>query len=182
MTSHLKSSDFTPSHRPSPPPSSRYILNVSHPSNRVTLIANKPSPLTERISFKAQVARKYTQCYFTWYTRIFNLQFWQQNLSISKFLAKCLQLTALFLSSRKQWVWDTKRKRFCGKLSIWKRIIKNHHIVVTSLVKHTSPLHHPEASRIYLPSFPSLYMDGPNEENIVHIVRDECSINSLLLR
>ena len=48
--------------------------------------------------------------------------------------------------------WDTHRKND----SLARKFIKNHHMVVTSLVKHTPRLPHPKTSRICLPPLPTL--------------------------
>ena len=70
-------------------------------------MTNSDYPLSPRgkdfLLLKTQFARKYTLCQFTWFRRIFNKQFWQQNLATSKFLVNCLLLTATFLSSWKQY-------------------------------------------------------------------------------
>ena len=96
-----------------------------------------PLPPNEKdfLLLKAQFARKYTQRQFTWYTGIFNKQLWQQNLAISMFLVKCLLLTVSFLNSRKQYEYETHRKND----SLTRKFIKNHHMAVTPVVKHTLP-------------------------------------------
>ena len=98
----LKPSDFN---FPSLLPWLRYVLNVSSPSNRTSLTVTIPSPPNEKdfLLLTAKFAKKYTQNQFTQYNCIFNKQFWQQNLATSKFLTKCLLMTASFISSRKQY-------------------------------------------------------------------------------
>ena len=92
----------SPAH-PHPPPMSIYVLNGSSSSNRTSRIATPP-PLNGKdfLLLKAQFAWKYGQCYFIWYIPIYNKQFRQQNLVTSKFLVKCLLLTASFLNSREK--------------------------------------------------------------------------------
>ena len=66
---------------------------------------------------------------FQWYARISNKQFWQQKLATSKFLVKCHLFTVSFLSNRKRYEYETRRKSD----SLTRKFIKNHHMVVTSL-------------------------------------------------
>ena len=124
-----------------PLPMSRYALNVCPHCNRTSLTATTPFSANRKdfLLFNAHFARKYTQCWFTWYTSVFNKQFWQQNLVTSMFLVKCLLLTASFLSSRKQYEsFNLKHHRhFHQLLQRWGST--NHHMVVTFLVKHTFP-------------------------------------------
>ena len=68
---------------------------------------------------------------------------------------KCLLLTAPFLSNRTQYEHGTHRKND----SLTRKFIKNHHMVVTSLVKHTIPIPHLETYRIYLPLHSPLARD-----------------------
>ena len=55
----------------------------------------------------------------TWYTRIFNKQFCQQNLATPEFLVKCLLLTVSLLSSRKQYEYG----KHTGKTIYWQGIL-----------------------------------------------------------
>ena len=53
------------------------------------------------------------------------------------------------------WASDTHRKND----SLTRKFIKNHHMVMTSLVKHTLPIPHLETYRIYLPLHSPLARD-----------------------
>ena len=59
----------------------------------------------------------------------------------------------VFKQQKTIWVWGTHRKND----SLTKKFIKNHHMAVTSLVKHTLP--HTKTSRIYLTPAHPLTMD-----------------------
>ena len=79
----------------------RYVLNVSPLSNRTSIVATTPFPLTERIScYLRHILSASSHDIHVYST---NKEFWQQNLATSKFLVKCLLLTASFLTSRKHY-------------------------------------------------------------------------------
>ena len=151
MTSSLKS--FKIKYCNPLPFLSTYFLNVSPPSKKTSRIVTDTSRPNRKgfALLKAQLARKYTQCQFTWHTRKFNKKFWQQNLATSKFLVKCILLKALFLSSRKQFESFTLKHHYYHQL-LQRRGSTNHHMVGTSPLKHTLPL--PSSWNTYPPPIP----------------------------
>ena len=129
MTSLLKSSDLNPDS----PPLSWYALNAGPPSDSTSLIATTPSPLIERISYYLRYSLERNR--FNASSHDIHLDSTNNSGHIKVPSQVSLIDKLIFKQQKTIWVLDTHRKND----SLTRKFIKNHHMVVTSLVKHILP-------------------------------------------
>ena len=93
-----------PSINDDPPPLSRYVLNVSLPSNRTILTATTPYPLTERISCYLRYSLQGNILIASSHDiHVYSTKSSGNKISHIIVPSQCLLLTAPFLCSRKQY-------------------------------------------------------------------------------